>query len=201
MESMCMGHDDRSGILEMLDADARQWAINRASELMARGWQERRALSMAMTWAQQWVDCGRPQQFLPPGSGQHLMFEYDAWLICPDSGEEPTHAFEWFDEALRRAHGIATEEGGAVYVYDPNGIVVDQYESYGDSDLEESSTVHVMPLQGAWVLKHPGAEGSFRRFDSKRDAVDAARALARRDRATLVIHHRNRSIMQQMGYC
>lgn len=184
--------------LEELDPDARRKALERANELIEQGYQEIRALRMATTLAREWVDNGRTSDTSMSGPSQHVMFERDSWVICPEDRSEASHSFSNLEDAIRRAHDIAAEQHSAVYVYDPNGAIIDKYENYGENDGEHA--VHVVPHQQGWALERTGEHGTFERFETKKQALDQARKLARNEHTTLIVHYQSGNVQQQASY-
>ena len=50
---------------------------------------------------------------------------------------------------------------------------------------------HVVPRDGRWAVRKGGAERVTRRYDTQREAVDAAREIARRQRTEVFVHGRD----------
>ena len=59
---------------------------------------------------------------------------------------------------------------------------------------------HVVPRDGKWAVRKGGADRVTRRFDTKREAVEAAREIARKQRVELYIHGRDGRIRQRDSY-
>jgi uncharacterized protein YdaT len=184
--------------LEELEPDARRKALERATELIEQGYHEIRALRMATTLAREWVDNGKSSDAPMTGPSQHVMFERDSWVICPEDRSEATHSFSNLEDAIRRAHEIATEHHSAVYVYDPDGAIIDKYENYGSSTGEDG--VHVVAHENGWALRRTGQDGVFERFETKKQALDEARNLARNEHTTLIVHYQSGEVQHQVSY-
>jgi uncharacterized protein YdaT len=184
--------------LEELEPDVRRKALERANELIQQGYQEIRALRMATTLAREWVDNGKSSDMPMSGPSQHVMFERDSWVICPEDRSEATHSFSNLEDAIRRAHEIATEKHSAVYVYDADGAIIDKYENYGSSTDE--NVVHVVPYEKGWALQRTGQDGVFERFETKKQALDEARNLAKNEHTTLIVHYQSGEVQHQVSY-
>ena len=60
-----------------------------------------------------------------------------------------------------------------------------------------SNTHHVVPApQGGWNVKRGGADRSSGHFDTKQDAIDAAREISRNQGTELKIHNLDGKISQ-----
>ena len=46
---------------------------------------------------------------------------------------------------------------------------------------------HVVPRDGRWAVRSTGAKRAYRKFDTKREAIEAAREIARKKRRALYI--------------
>ncbi len=46
---------------------------------------------------------------------------------------------------------------------------------------------HVVPSNGRWAIRRTGAKRVFRKFDTKREAIEAAREIARKKKRALYI--------------
>lgn len=60
--------------------------------------------------------------------------------------------------------------------------------------------VHVLPRDNGWVVSTPGEGQGERRFESKADAVDFARELARKGRGSLILHRTGGVVQQVQTY-
>ncbi len=60
--------------------------------------------------------------------------------------------------------------------------------------------IHVVPHQGGWATRREGAQRVSERFDTQRDAQNAARDTARRDRVEVVTHGRDGRLRDSDSY-
>ena len=183
--------------LEELEPEARKRALEQANQLIEQGYQEIRALRMAATMAREWVDNGKSADTTMAGPSQHVMLERDTWVICPEDRSDASHSFSSLEDALHRAHEIAAEQHSAVYVYDPDGALIDRYENYGAGD---ERAVHVVADQGGWALQRTGSDSVLEHFDTRKEALDRGRSLARNEHTTLIVHYRSGGVQQHVSY-
>lgn len=59
---------------------------------------------------------------------------------------------------------------------------------------------HVVPRDGKWAVRKGGAERVTRRYDTQREAVDAAREIARKQRTDVFVHGRDGRIRERNSY-
>lgn len=59
---------------------------------------------------------------------------------------------------------------------------------------------HVVPRDGRWAVRKGGAERVTRRYDTQREAVDAAREIARKHRTEVFVHGRDGRIRERNSY-
>ena len=60
---------------------------------------------------------------------------------------------------------------------------------------------HVVPNQsGGWDVRKPGASRASRVFESKKDAVDYARNIAKKENSELYIHRKDGTISHRGSY-
>ena len=59
---------------------------------------------------------------------------------------------------------------------------------------------HVVPRDGRWAVRKGGAERVTRRYDTQREAVDAAREIARKQRTEVFVHGRDGRIRERNSY-
>ena len=56
---------------------------------------------------------------------------------------------------------------------------------------------HVAPRDGKWAVRKGGAERVTRRYDTQREAIDAAREIARKQRTEVYVHDRDGRIRER----
>ena len=59
---------------------------------------------------------------------------------------------------------------------------------------------HVVSRNGKWAVRRTGADRVTRRFDTQRDAIEAARDIARNQGTELYIHGRDGRIRERESY-
>lgn len=59
---------------------------------------------------------------------------------------------------------------------------------------------HVVPHDGGWAVVGEGNERATSIYDTQKDAIGAARAIARRNRSSVVIHSRGGRIRGRESY-
>ena len=59
---------------------------------------------------------------------------------------------------------------------------------------------HVVPRDGKWAVRRGGAERVTRRYDTQREAIDAAREIARKQRTEVYVHGRDGRIRERNSY-
>lgn len=59
---------------------------------------------------------------------------------------------------------------------------------------------HVVPRDGKWAVRKAGADRVTRSFDNQRDAIEAARHIARNQGTELYIHGRDGRIRARDSY-
>ena len=63
-----------------------------------------------------------------------------------------------------------------------------------------SKNQHVVPRESKWAVRKTGSEKVTRHFDTQKEAIDAARGLARRQRSEVFIHGRDGRIRERNSY-
>ena len=59
---------------------------------------------------------------------------------------------------------------------------------------------HVVPRNGKWAVRKGGADKVTRRFDTQREAIEAARELARKQRTELYIYGEDGRIRERDSF-
>ena len=59
---------------------------------------------------------------------------------------------------------------------------------------------HVVRRDGKWAVRRTGANRARRRFDTQEEAIDAGRAIARRERTVLYIHGEDGRIRERNSF-
>lgn len=59
---------------------------------------------------------------------------------------------------------------------------------------------HVVPREGGWAIKGAGSARATRIFSTQREAIQAGRAIARRQGSELLIHGRDGRIREKNTY-
>ena len=59
---------------------------------------------------------------------------------------------------------------------------------------------HVVPRDGKWAVRKTGSDRVTRRFDTQREAIEAARELAKKQGTELYIHGKDGRIRERDSY-
>jgi hypothetical protein len=59
-----------------------------------------------------------------------------------------------------------------------------------------SKNPHVVPHDGGWAIKTEGSRSYISVFETKQDAIDAGRSIARSEGGELIVHGRNGQIFR-----
>lgn len=59
---------------------------------------------------------------------------------------------------------------------------------------------HVVPRDGDWAVRGAGASRDTRRFETQREAIDAARQIARNQGSELLVHARDGRVRERRSY-
>lgn len=59
---------------------------------------------------------------------------------------------------------------------------------------------HVVPRDGGWAVRRSGSDKVTRMFETQREAISAAREIARNQRTELYIHGRDGLIRERESY-
>lgn len=59
---------------------------------------------------------------------------------------------------------------------------------------------HVVPRDGAWAVRGANASRDTRRFDTQREAIAAARTIARNQGSELLVHGRDGRVRERRSY-
>lgn len=59
---------------------------------------------------------------------------------------------------------------------------------------------HVVPRDGGWAVRGEGNDRDTKRFRTQKDAIDAARRIAKNNRAEVLIHGRDGRIRERHSY-
>ena len=59
---------------------------------------------------------------------------------------------------------------------------------------------HVVPRDGKWAVRKGGAERVTRRYDTQREAINAAREIARTQGSEVLVHGRDGRIRARNSY-
>lgn len=59
---------------------------------------------------------------------------------------------------------------------------------------------HVVPRDDAWAVRGAGASRDTRRFATQREAIDAARRIARNQGSELLVHGRDGRVRERRSY-
>lgn len=59
---------------------------------------------------------------------------------------------------------------------------------------------HVVPRDGSWAVRGADASRDTRRFETQREAIEAARSIARNQGSELLVHGRDGRVRERRSY-
>lgn len=66
--------------------------------------------------------------------------------------------------------------------------------------MARNNNRHVVPHNGSWAVRRPNSDRVSSTHNTQRDAINAARQGAQRDRSEVVIHRQNGQIRDRDSY-
>jgi hypothetical protein len=194
--------NDYPPAMKNLSEEVRGRAIAETNALLDAGYAPGRAISMGIAKAQEADERGKRGGNTTGelGPAFHVMFSDPVWVIWPEDRDHPTHRFNAYDDALRRAHELASDRHSAVYVFDPDGKLIERSEEFGEGQQESNDTIAVSPANGDWVVRLPGPQGFFERCSTKREAVELARRKARELGCRLVVRYQSGDVQTRQDF-
>ncbi|MGH9553404.1 MAG: DUF2188 domain-containing protein [Terriglobales bacterium] len=66
--------------------------------------------------------------------------------------------------------------------------------------MKKTGNQHVVPRENGWAVKTAGASKATKAFDTKQQALDFGREIARKNQSELVIHGKNGKIQDSDSY-
>ncbi len=64
----------------------------------------------------------------------------------------------------------------------------------------QSKSQHVVPRKGEWAVRGEGNERDTRRLPTQKDAIAAAKKIAKNNKAEVIIHGRDGKIRERNSY-
>jgi hypothetical protein len=194
-------NDNFPPAMKNLSEEMRGRAIAETNALLDEGYDSGRAISMGIAKAQEADEQGRRGSTESShGPAFHLMYSDPVWVIWPEDRDHPTHRFNLYEDALKRAHELAKERLSAVYVFDPDGKLIQRSEEFGEG-VSSTDTIEVSPYDdGDWVVRLRSPDGFFERCSTKREAVELARRQARELGCRLVVRYQSGEVQERQDY-
>jgi len=119
------------------------------------------------------------------------------WLVRSADSERAIAAFATQDQAIARAWRIAAQAHTDIVVHGLDGHVRD---TIATRRLERALHFHVTLADGEWIVANETSAPVSRAFQTKLEAVDAARELARDHHGVLYIHASDGAVDQVYHY-
>ena len=66
--------------------------------------------------------------------------------------------------------------------------------------MAESRNQHVVPRDGGWAVRRANASRDTRRFETQREAIEAARRIAHNQGSELLVHGRDGRMRERRSY-
>ena len=66
--------------------------------------------------------------------------------------------------------------------------------------IKRSKSQHVVPRDGEWAVRGEGNAKDTKRFRTQKDAIDAAKKIARNSRSEVLIHGQDGRIRERHSY-
>ncbi|WP_010529303.1 DUF2188 domain-containing protein [Lentibacillus jeotgali] len=144
--------NDYPSSMKNLNYTTRKKAIDIANSMVDEGYDEGRAIPIAMEQAREWAqnaskdelyqykDSGSPTQRSEEGKkyddnperleeGEHVILHENGWAVRSSEAERPSHVYENKDDAVKRAREIARNKGTYLTVHKQDGAIQDR-QSY-----------------------------------------------------------------------
>ncbi|HRE88547.1 MAG TPA: DUF2188 domain-containing protein [Myxococcota bacterium] len=172
-----------------LPEEVREAALGFANAELANGRHPDRAISFGIARALSLDDdkLGRDAERFC------VQFEGEQWVLCSDVSEE-RYAFDSYEEALRRGSELGRARGLPLFVFAADGGLIGSYEF----DAEASGdAIHLVPGETGWVVRTPDGPEVF---ETKKQGLAAARAMARERGSDLIVSYRDGSIEKHLSY-
>ncbi|MEZ4269368.1 MAG: DUF2188 domain-containing protein [Myxococcota bacterium] len=177
--------DDHPPVFDSLDDAVRTDALERANALLVAGKHPTRALSIGISRA---MDAAEGVRAVCTGTSYYVRAEPTGhrWQVAADdAGELDALVFDDFDDAVFRASELAREADSAVYIFGPNGDLLDRYEFFDGPSNQYTLT----SCQDGWAVRGHGTHPCHETFPTKAEALDAARDIVGQHGGTLRIHY------------
>lgn len=109
--------------MKNLETKVRHKAIEIANALLDDGYEEGRAISIAVSQAKKWAekDANRPLG----GEDQHVVPKDGKWAIKKEHHEKASYIFDTKEEAVKRAKEIAKKQLVYVVIHRRDGTIQD----------------------------------------------------------------------------
>ena len=193
---MIQGASTPPAIEAIQDDDIRDRAKVLYDEMMTNGRAQARAISLSITQAR---DVETAPGAALPGPSLYVLFERDSWSVISEQREVEVLSFDGFEDALARAHEMASKQGSALYVHAPTGELIEKFEYHGVTMYGQDELM-VRPFEGGWAVKKLGAGGFFDTFETKKEALSWGRARAREVSGLLKVHYQDGDLQKSIDY-
>jgi hypothetical protein len=114
--------DDYPASMKNLDSPVREKAIDIANALLKEGYEDSRAIPIAISQAKKWAENGSTKD---SERTIHVTPHPHGWAIRRVNGERASFVFDSRDEARDKAMQMGEDEGVAVVIHGADGRILD----------------------------------------------------------------------------
>ena len=108
--------------MKNLDNKTRNKAIEIANAMLDDGYEEGRAISIAISQAKEWSE---NHSLVSGGEDQHVVPHEGRWAIKKEHSERASYVFDTKSQALERARQIAKNQSVYVVIHRKDGTIED----------------------------------------------------------------------------
>lgn len=114
--------DNYPDSMKHLEKLTRNKAIEIANSLLKDGYEEPRAIAMAITQAQVWASKRKITK--SNGSDRHIVPHKGKWAILKEGNIKPSHIYNTKEEALKKAYKITKDIESKVVSHKKDGKII-----------------------------------------------------------------------------
>jgi hypothetical protein len=107
--------------MKNLDTDVREKAVEIANALLNEGYEDGRAIPIAIATAKKWAENHDPDDLAI--HQLHVVPHPQGWAVRRVNAERASFVFPDRDEAQQKATEMAEDENGSVVIHDANGQI------------------------------------------------------------------------------
>lgn len=119
---------------------------------------------------------------------RHVVSHKNGWAVRTEKNKRASRVFNFKGEALHYAREASRKNNVCMIVHDREGRI----ESF--DCMPEVGNQHIVPKLGGWAVLSAGADEITNIYLWKKDAIDLAEDIARRNDVCVVLHDDNGKI-------